>query len=116
LIQLGGIRSFPGLRPGELIGDGFWYTGSTYSWRLADIQPLFGEAIYAGVRLQGGRIYNRFDTGEDDTIYGLAGSLSGRTPIGPFLLSLGYVDISGWRLQFSIGRPISEGSMLDDLQ
>ena len=116
LIQLGGIRTFPGLRPGELIGDGFWFAGSTYSWRLADIQPLFGEAIYAGLRIQAGRVYDRFDTGEDDTIYGVAGSLSGRTPIGPFLLSLGYVDISGWRLQFSVGRPISEGSMLDDLQ
>jgi hypothetical protein len=42
-------------------------------------------------------------------------SLSGRTPIGSFLLSLGYVDDGSLRLQFTLGRPVPEGSMLDEL-
>jgi UDP-N-acetylglucosamine acyltransferase len=42
-------------------------------------------------------------------------SVGGLTPIGPFILSLGYVDIGSWELQFTLGRPLSEGSMLDEL-
>jgi hypothetical protein len=39
--------------------------------------------------------------------------LNGRTPLGPFILSLGYVDNDSWELQFTLGRPIPEGSALD---
>jgi hypothetical protein len=53
--------------------------------------------------------------GNDDTLLGLSGSVAGRTPIGPFLLAIGYVDNGSWQLQFTIGRPLSEGSMLDEL-
>ena len=115
-IQLGGIRTFPGLRPGELRGDRYWFAGSTYRWRLLDTQPLFGGALYAGLRLQGGRMDHGIDaTLDGETLLGLSGSIGGRTPIGPFELSLGYVDIGSWELQFSLGRPLSEGSMLDEL-
>ena len=47
LFKLGGIRTFPGLRPGELRGTSYWSAGTRYAWRLADIQPLFGQALYA---------------------------------------------------------------------
>jgi len=50
-----------------------------------------------------------------DTLVGLAGSLSGRTAVGPFILSLGFVDNGSWLAQFTLGRPVSEGSLLDDL-
>jgi hypothetical protein len=49
----------------------------------------------------------------DGTLYGIAGSLNGRTLLGPFILSLGYVDNGSWELQFTLGRPIPEGSALD---
>ena len=29
-IELGGIRTFPGLRPGELRGDEYWFAGTAY--------------------------------------------------------------------------------------
>ena len=116
-LKLGGIRTFPGLRPGELRGTGYWFAGTSYSWRVVDLQPLFGQALYAGVRFQVADIDERYDAppADDDTIYGLAGSLSGRTPIGSLLFSLGYVEGGSWELQFMIGRPIDEGSMLDDV-
>jgi hypothetical protein len=50
-----------------------------------------------------------------DTLYGLAGSIAGRTAVGPFVLSLGWVNDGSWQVQFSIGRPVSEGTLLDDL-
>ena len=34
LFSLGGIRTFPGLRPGELRGSSYWTTAARYSWRL----------------------------------------------------------------------------------
>ena len=114
-IQLGGIRTFPGLRPGQLRGTSYWYAGATYLWRLLDLQPLFGQTLYAGLRLQAGEMHDRADGIDDGTLLGLSGSISGRTPIGPFLLSLGFVENGSALLQFSIGRPVAEGSILDDL-
>ena len=114
-IQLGGIRTFPGLRPGELRGNSYWYAGTTYSWRILDLQPLFGQTLYAGFRLQAGEMHDRADGGDDGTLIGLSGSVNGRTPIGPFMLSLGIVEGGSALLQFSIGRPVAEGSILDDL-
>ncbi|MCC7256752.1 MAG: patatin-like phospholipase family protein [Gammaproteobacteria bacterium] len=116
--QLGGIRTFPGLQRGELRGDDYWYVGTSYLWKLADIQSLFGQAVYAGLRLQAGRMGERIDAAvvDDGTLYGIAGSLGGRTPIGPFIISLGIVDNSEWQLQFAVGRPIAEGSIFDEIR
>ena len=116
LFELGGIRSFPGLRPGELRGTSYWTAGTRYSWRLVDIQPLFGQALYAGVRAQAVQMRGRVDNLPAETLYGLAGTVAGRTPVGPFTLSLGWVNDGSWQLQFSVGRPVSEGTLLDDLQ
>ena len=111
--RLGGIRSFPGLQLDELRGDSYWFAGSRYLWKLGDIQPLLGQALYAGLNLQAGRMGGRRDQVNEGTLYGISGSLNGLTPVGPFTLSLGYVTNDSWELQFSLGRPIPEGSALD---
>lgn len=125
--RLGGIRSFPGLQRGELRGTSYWYATTAYNWKVADIQSLFGQALFAGLRLQAGRMGGRVDVGQPlpelppfpadgGALYGLAASLSGRTPVGPFVLSLGYVTEDSWQIQFALGRPITEGSILDDIR
>jgi NTE family protein len=114
--QLGGIRTFPGLQRGELRGSSYWFAGSSYYWKLADIQSLFDQALYAGLRLQGGRVGDRIDNVSDGALYGVSGSIGGRSPVGPFLLSLGWVDNDSVRLQIAIGRPIAEGSILDEIR
>jgi NTE family protein len=115
--RLGGIRSFPGLRFDQLRGTNYWFAGTSYLWKLADIQPLLGQALYAGLRLQAGRMTGREELFlNPDTLYGISGSLNGRTPVGPFILSLGYVNDGSLELQFTIGRPIPEGSALDYIQ
>lgn len=114
--QLGGIRTFPGLLRGELRGRSYWYTGSRYNWRVADIQPLFDQALYAGLRLQAGRMGKRIDSVADGALYGVSASLSGRTPIGPITISIGWVDNGSLELQLGIGRPIAEGSILDEIR
>ena len=114
--RLGGIRTFPGLRPGELRGTSYWTAGTRYGWRLADIQPLFGQALYAGIRVTGHanarpgrRLLRRHAVRH-------CRDVGGRTPAGPFLFSIGWVNDGSWQLQFSIGRPVAEGSLFDDLQ
>lgn len=112
---IGGIRSFPGLRVNQLRGDSYWLAAAKYRWKIADIQSLFGQSLYAGLRLQAGRVGGRRDQITDGTLYGISGSLSGRTPVGALLLSLGYVDNDSWALQFAIGAPIPEGSAVDEI-
>jgi NTE family protein len=116
LFTLGGIRTFPGLRPGELRGSSYWTLSARYSWQLVDISPLSGQALYAGVRAQVGEMRKRFDGLPPEVLYGLSGSIGGRTPVGPFLFSLGYVDGGDWQLQFTLGRPVAEGSLFDEVQ
>jgi NTE family protein len=116
LFTLGGIRTFPGLRPGELRGSSYWSLSARYSWQLVDISPLSGQALYAGVRAQAGEMRKRFDGLPPEVLYGLSGSIGGRTPVGPFLFSLGYVDGGEWQMQFTLGRPVAEGSLFDEVQ
>ena len=113
--RVGGILSFPGLQRQQLRGDNYWLLGTNYNWRLADIQSLFDQAIYGGLRLTTGHVGGRTDSTDEDLLTGLAVTLSGRTPIGPFLLSLGGVDNNSWALQLAIGRPIREGSIFDEI-
>jgi NTE family protein len=116
LFTIGGIRTFPGLRPGEFRGSSYWSLGARYSWRLVELSPLSGQALYAGIRAQVAEMRKRFDGVAPDILYGLSGSVGGSTPVGPFLFSLGYVDGGEWRVQFTLGRPVAEGSMFDEVQ
>jgi len=110
---IGGIRSFPGLRMNELRGDSYWVAGANYRQKIADILTLFDQSLYAGLRLQAGRVGGRRDGVQDGALYGISGNLNGRTPLGAFILSLGYVNNDSWALQFAIGAPMPEGSVLD---
>jgi len=112
---IGGIRSFPGLNMNELRGSSYWVGSANYRLKVADILSLFNQALYAGARLQAGRVGDRRDGVQDGALYGVSGNLSGRTPIGSFMLSLGYVDNDSWALQFAIGAPLSEGTVLDQI-
>jgi hypothetical protein len=59
---------------------------------------------------------DRLDGTPEEVLHGISGCLGGRTPLGPILVSLGYVDNGSWQLQFSVGRPVAEGSLLDAIQ
>ena len=113
LFSIGGINSFPGLERQQLRGTSYWVSGTSYNRKLGDIQRLFGQALYGGLRLTAGDVGGRIDDVDDGTIFGAAISLSGRTPVGPFLVSLGGTSNGFWELQFAFGRPIREGSILD---
>jgi len=112
---LGGIRSFPGLWLQELRGTSYWVAGGNYRQKIADIVSLFNQSFYAGLRAQAGRIGGSRTGDTEGTLYGLSGGVSGRSPLGAFNLSLGYVTNDSWALQFAIGAPIPEGTLLDEI-
>jgi outer membrane protein assembly factor BamA len=116
--RIGGIRTFPGLQRGELRGTSYWLTTAAYGWKLADLQSLFGQALYANLRLQAGRMGGRLDAGQADSgsLYGVSASVGGRTPIGPLQLSFGWVTEDSFEVQLAIGRPVPEGSILDQIR
>ena len=113
LFRIGGIRSFPGLERQQLRGTGYWLGGVNYNRKVAELQSLFGQALYGGLRLTAGQVSGRIDEVDDGTILGAALSLGGRTVVGPFLISLGATNNGFWQLQLALGRPIREGSILD---
>ena len=110
---LGGPRSFSGFEIGELRGQEYWTTSVVYLHKLADLQSLLGQALYAGVRLQAGEMRQRVDGIDDGTLYGGALMLGGRTPLGSLSLTVGATNTGSYQIYLNLGRPIEEGSIID---
>ena len=111
--SLGGPRVLPAFHHDELrVGD-YWLAESSFLWRLKDLVPLKNQAIYGGFGLQVVGVSNRLDVDHDETILGAYSYLAGPTPLGTF--TLGFAAASNeWNVWLSIGRPIGEGSILDN--
>ena len=110
---LGGPGSFPGYELGELRADSYWTVGTGYNWKIKDTLAIRGQALYAGIRLEAGAIYDRIDGLRDDEIYGASVYLTGRTLVGPLTLGLGATTTDSWSLWLAIGRPIGRGTILE---
>jgi hypothetical protein len=52
---------------------------------------------------------------DDGTLYGVSVVIGARTAFGPLLLAFGAADNGRTQLQFALGRPIPEGTLLDRL-
>ena len=59
--SLGGPNSFPGYELGEVRVGGYWTMGTSYLWNFKEVLPIRNLALYAGVGLVGGAIYDRLD-------------------------------------------------------
>ena len=119
LFMLGGPSSFPGYELGELRAPDYWSVSGSYLWKLTDIMSIRGQALYAGVRLQAARVYDRLDgrlgqvPDDDGEIYGGSVYLTGRTMVGPLTLGLGSTTGDSWSLWFAVGRPVGHGTILE---
>jgi NTE family protein len=110
---LGGPGSFPGYDLGELRVASYWTVGTGYLWKVKDLMKIRSQALYAGVRVQAGSVYDRIDTGGNDDIYGASVYLTGRTMVGPLTVGLGGTTTDSWSLWVAIGRPIGRGTILE---
>ena len=72
-----------------------------------------GQALYAGLRLQAGQAYDRFDNIDEGEIYGGSVYLTGRTFVGPLTLGVGATSTDSWSLWLAVGRPIGHGTIIE---
>jgi hypothetical protein len=110
---LGGPGSFPGLELGELRVGGYWTMGTSYMWNVKDLMSIRNLALYAGVRVAAGAVYDRIDDGRSGDIYGGSIFLTGRTFFGPLTLGVGATTTDSWSAWLSIGRPVGHGTILE---
>jgi NTE family protein len=110
---LGGPNSFPGFELNELRVGGYWNIGTSYLWNVKDVLPLKNLALYAGVRVVGGAVYDRFDQEDTVGIYGGSFFLTGRTMVGPLTIGVGATSTDSWSVWLGIGRPVGHGTILE---
>ncbi len=110
---LGGPQSFPGFELGEMRVGGYWTLGTSYLWNIKDIMTLRNHALYAGVQVVGGGVYDRFDEEESEGIYGGSLFLTGRTMVGPLTVGVGATSTDSWSVWLSVGRPVGHGTILE---
>jgi hypothetical protein len=110
---LGGERTLPSFQLDELRAREYWLVRTDFLWRLVELNPIKGQALYVGFGLQGAGVYDRVDRVEDAEFLGASAFLAGPTPIGTVTLGVGYAQSSG-AVWLSIGRPIGKGSILDN--
>jgi len=117
--RLGGPGSFPGFELGELRVADYWTASGSYLWKIKDIMSIRGQALYAGIRLQAGQTFGRFeerlDPGfdADDMIYGGSLYIAGRTQAGPLTLGIAATSTDSWALWIAVGRPVGNGTILE---
>jgi NTE family protein len=110
--SLGGPQSFPGYSPGEVRARAYWSVQANVLWRVADILPIANQALYGGVGLQGGHVYDRVDPVPDGELYGVSGYIGGRTPLGTLTIGVGKAT-GDWATWITLGTPVGSGSILD---
>jgi NTE family protein len=110
--SLGGPQSFPGYSPGEVRAGAYWTVQGAVLWRIADILPIANQALYGGVGVEGGHVYDRVDPVPDGELYGISGYIGGRTPVGTLTIGVGKAT-GAWAGWVTLGTPVGSGSILD---
>jgi NTE family protein len=110
--SLGGPQSFAGYAPGQVRAEAYWTVQGNVLWRVADILPIASQALYGGVGVEGGHVYDRLDAVPDGELYGISGYIGGRTPIGTLTLGVGKAT-GAWAAWVTLGTPVGSGSILD---
>src|SRR5215471_16768985 len=110
--SLGGPQSFPGYSPGEVRAGKYWTVQGNFLWRVADILPILNQALYGGLGVEGGHVYERVDPVPDGSLYGVSLYIGGRTPVGTVTLGVGRASGS-WATWITLGTPVGSGSILD---
>jgi NTE family protein len=92
--ELGGFLNLTGYQTGELVADQTALARLMVYWRAASLPPVLGSGVYAGVSLEGGRLWgqNNLDFQPNrERSWIPAGSLflGADTILGPFFVGIG---------------------------
>jgi NTE family protein len=109
LFTLGGVGELAGFQFEELRGREYAYGRAAYLRKITDLQTLLGQALYAGVSLEAGNMYERIDgTAARGVILGSSIFLGGRTPLGPLVVTLGVAEGGHKAAYVQLGRPLKD--------
>jgi NTE family protein len=111
-IAIGGPASFPGLLLNELRVPAYLSLHITYFKRVRNLLPLFDQAIYAGIRLQGGWFEDRYALFGDERVHSLAVFGTRKTPAGPLTVGLAATTESTGLLWIAFGRTVDTQSVM----
>ncbi len=99
---LGGLFHVSGLGRDELRGDNLLYGGITYLRKIAQMPPLLGEKVSAGIWYEIGSVYN--DEDEKDAVQSISAGVIAETFLGPIFLGGSYGEGGHINSYFAIGR------------
>ena len=109
LFTLGGAQSLAGFQQDELRGHEYAYGRIAYLKKVTDLQTLLGQALYAGMSVEAGNMFDRLDgTDASGAIFGSSLFFGGRTPLGPLVISFGYSEGGHKAAYLQLGRPLKE--------
>lgn len=109
LFTLGGAQSLAGFQEDELRGHEYAYGRIAYLKKVTDLQTLLGQALYAGLSVEAGNMFDRLDgTESSGAIFGSTLFFGGRTPLGPLVISFGYSEGGHKAAYLQLGRPLKE--------
>lgn len=109
LFTLGGTGQLAGFQDEELRGHEYAYGRIAYLRKVTDLRTLLGEALYVGVSVEAGNMFERFDgTAASGAILGSSAFFGGRTPLGPLLISFGYAEGGHTAAYLQLARPLKE--------
>jgi NTE family protein len=109
---LGGPASFPGLLLNELRAPEYLSVHLTYFKRVRDLFPVYDQAVYAGIRLQGGWFEDRYALFGAERIHSIAVFGTRKTAAGPLTLGLAVTTESTGLLWIAFGLVVETQSVM----
>jgi NTE family protein len=102
-VSMGGPLRLSAYSPGELLGTDFFLAQGGYLYRLARLNPVIGDSIYAGGVYEIGKMYGG-NVGTPSLPNDVAGFLVVKTLIGPVLGGLSVGNGGRWKWYVGVGR------------
>ncbi|HEX6827693.1 MAG TPA: patatin-like phospholipase family protein [Burkholderiales bacterium] len=91
--SLGGLFRFSGYQLGQLQGDEYAFGAVNFRRRVWDLDETLGTAVYAGISLEAGNVYQRnFEATPPGVLLGGALYLGANTKLGPVYVGYGYSE------------------------
>lgn len=109
LFTMRGRTQLAGYQYDELRGHEYALGRMTYLYKVTDLQTLLGQALYAGITLEAGNMFQRVDgSSSQGAIIGSSLIFGGRTPLGPLSIVIGYAETGRTSVYLQIGRPLDD--------
>ncbi|HEY6412638.1 MAG TPA: patatin-like phospholipase family protein [Edaphobacter sp.] len=102
-VSLGGPLRLSAYSRDELLGTDYFFARAGYLYRLGRLNPVIGDALYAGGIYEIGKMYGA-NAQTPSLPYSVTGAVVVKTLIGPLFGGLSVGDGGRWKWYFGLGR------------